>query len=106
MISTASVTSESPIILDITSSNWAPYKKQILRILQTKFGLMGAAIVSGTAPTVHALPKKDDLNADGSPTFHRIDQTAAQVVGNIAADLSAFGYNMLPDAITRSLDLK
>jgi hypothetical protein len=106
MISTASVTSESPIILDITSSNWAPYKKQTLRILQTKFGLMGAAIVSGTAPTVHVLPKKDDLNADGSPTFHRMDQTAAQIVGHIAADLSAFGYNMLRDAITRSLDLK
>jgi hypothetical protein len=63
---------------------------------------MGAAIVSGTARTVPALPKKDDLNADRSPTFHRIDQTAAQVVGNNAADLSAFGYNMLRDAITRS----
>ena len=106
MNATTSVTSESPIVLDIASSNWAPYKKQTLRILQTKFGLMGAAIVSGIAPTVHVLPTKEDLNSDGSPTFHRLDQTANQVVANTLADLSAFGYNMLRDAITRSLDQK
>lgn len=110
MLATASASSEPQVVLDVASSNWTPYKKQVLRLLQTKYGLMGTAIILGVAPVIEALPTRNDLNPDGTATFHRLPPTEEQLLITPIAlntlDLTSFGYDMLRDAIKRHRDQK
>ena len=110
MLATVSASTEPQVVLDVVSSNWTPYKKQVLRLLQTKYGVMGSAIILGIAPVIAAEPTRDDLNPDGSATYRRLPPTAEQLllpaIPLTALDLTPFGYDMLRDAIKRHLDQK
>lgn len=107
MLATASSVSVPLIILDVASSNWTTFKKQTFRLLQTRYGKIGASIILGTPPTAHVLPTRDDTNEDGTPVYRRLAPTTAQKTAatpTIDLDLSPFGYDMLRDSIKRSLD--
>ena len=54
-----------PDIIDVTSSDWAAYKKQSYRLFQTKFGRIGASIISGIRPDAFVLPSRDDVDSTG-----------------------------------------
>ena len=71
---------------------------------------MGTAIILGVAPVIEALPTRDDLNPNGTATFHRLPPTEEQLLITPIAlntlDLTSFGYDMLRDAIKRHRDQK
>ena len=107
MLASISASTTPPIILDVASSNWASYKRQILRLLQTRFGKIGDSITNGIAPPLFVLPTRLDIDVNGAPIYSRVPLTAAQVADNVpltANDLTPFGYDMLRDSIKRSLD--
>ena len=107
MLASLPITTELSIILDVTTSNWIQFKKQVIRKSQTHFGRSGYSIRSEVAPPVNTLPTRMDIQEDLSPVFHRLAPTAAQVTANtppIDLDLSPFGYDLLRDAIKRNLD--
>ena len=83
MLATASASSAPAIILDLTSSNWTPFKKQTFRLLQTKYGRIGNAVITGTVPPTNTTPTRNDVNNTGAPIFHRLPPTAAQTTANI-----------------------
>ena len=106
MLATPSASSAPQIILDLTSSNWTPFKKQTFRLLQTAYGRIGNSVITGNPPPTNTIPTRDDTNSTGAPVFHRLLPTEAQTTANVPAlqlKLSPFGYNMLRDAITRTL---
>ena len=106
MLATPSASSVPTIVLDLTSSNWTPFKKQTFRLLQTSYGRIGNSVITGTPPPTNTIPTQNDVTTTGAPVFHRLLPTAAQVTANTPAlelELSSFGYNMLRDAITRTL---
>ena len=106
MLATPSASSAPLIILDLTSSNWTPFKKQTFRLLQTSYGRIGNSVITGNPFPTNTIPTRDDANSTGAPVFHRLLPTEAQTTANVPAlllELSPFGYNMLRDAITRTL---
>ena len=68
MISPTAPLATPPIVLDVTSSNWAAYKKQF----QTKFGRIGASIISGIRPTAFVLPSRDDVDSAGVYMYNHL----------------------------------
>ena len=67
---------------------------------------IGNSVITGTPPPTNTIPTQNDVTTTGAPVFHRLLPTAAQVTANTPAlelELSSFGYNMLRDAITRTL---
>ena len=104
LLAPLSASTTPPIILDVASSNWASYKQQLLRLLQTKFGKIGDSITSGIAPPLFVLPTRLDTNVNGEPIYSRVPLTAAQVADNVpltANDLTPFGYDIKEASINR-----
>ena len=104
MIATLAASTDPIIVLDVASSNWAAYKKQSYRLFQTKFGRIGAAIISGTRPTAFVLPARNDVDSAGAYEFNHITPTEPQTLPIVIPDLTPFGYDMLRDSIKRALD--
>ena len=114
MIATLAASSDPVIVLDVASSNWAAYKKQSYRLFQTKFGRIGASIISGIRPTTFVLPSRHDVDTTGSYKFNHLPRTEPptepttttepQTAPIVIPDLTSFGYDMLRDFIKRALD--
>ena len=104
MIATLAASTEPAIVLDVASSNWAAYKKQSHRLFQTKFGHIGASIISGIRPTTFVLPTIHDVDSTGAYKFNHIIPTEPQTLPIVIPDLTPFGYDMLRDSIKRALD--
>ena len=104
MIATLAASTDPIIVLDVASSNWAAYKKQSFRLFQTKFGRIGAAIISGTHPTAFVLPARSDVDSAGAYEFNHITPTEPQTLPIVIPDLTPFEYDMLRDSIKRALD--
>ena len=114
MIATLAASSDPVIVLDVASSNWAAYKKQSYRLFQTKFGRIGASIISGIRPATFVLPSRHDVDTTGSYKFNHLPRTEPptepttttepQTAPIVIPDLTSFGYDMLRDSIKRALD--
>ena len=104
MISPTAPLATPPIVLDVTSSNWAAYKKQSYRMFQTKFGRIGASIISGIRPTAFVLPSRDDVDSAGVYIYNHLTNIEPVTLPFQIPDLTPFGYDMLRDSIKRALD--
>ena len=114
MIATLAASSDPAIVLDVASSNWAAYKKQSFRLFRTKFGRIGASIISGIRPATFVLPSRHDVDITGSYKFNHLPRTEPptepttttepQTLPIVIPDLTSFGYDMLRDSIKRALD--
>ena len=104
MIATLTASTDPAIVLDVASSNWAANKKQSHRLFQTKFGRIGASILSGIRPTAFILPTRHDVDSTGAYKFNHIIPTEPQTLPIIIPDLAPFGYDMLHNSIKRALD--
>ena len=102
MIATLAASSDPLVVLDVASSNWATYKKQSFRLFQTKFGRIGASIISNTRPIAFVLPARHDVDTTGTFTFNHLPPTEGELFS--IPDRTPFGYDMLRDSIKRSLD--
>ena len=91
MIATTSASNDPVIILDVASSNWAAYRKQSDRLFQTKFGRIGASIISGIRPVAFVLPTRHDVDATGSCIFHHLLPSEPQTAPNAVPNLTTFG---------------
>ena len=104
MLATPSASSAPTIVLDLTSSNWTPFKKQTFRLLQTSYGRIGNSVIMGTPPPTNTIPTQNDVTITGAPVFHRLLPTAAQVTAGTPAlelELSPFA-SVRDDAYART----
>ena len=104
MIATLAASTDLAIVIDVSSSNWAAYKKQSHRLFQTKFGHMGASIISGIRPNAFVLPTHHDVDSTLAYKFNHIISTESQTLPIVIPDLTPFGYDMLRNLIKRALD--
>ena len=104
MISPTASLATPSIVLDVTSSNWAAYKKQSYRLFQTNFGRIGASIISGIRPTAFVLPSRNDVDPTGEYTYNHQINIEPITLPLTFSDLTPIGYDMLRDSIKRALD--